>query len=149
MSDDLKQNLRGSCFLAFEDGTNDYETAPEAADRIDELEAKLKSALAALGDIGNGEPEWPDDPQKELDWCRNRANEALANNQRRAAMSDDKISALLNDDRYESKDWKQADLVGRIEWLIIMLEAKCEEVDMWVSIANEDLVPKISENSYE
>jgi hypothetical protein len=50
----------------------------EAADRIEALEAKLKSALAALGDIGNGEPEWPDDPQKELDWCRNRANEALA-----------------------------------------------------------------------
>ena len=48
------------------------------SDRIEELEAKLKSARAALGDIGNGEPEWPDDPQKELDWCRNRANEALA-----------------------------------------------------------------------
>ena len=47
-------------------------------DHIKELEAKLKPALAALGDIGNGEPEWPDDPQKELDWCRNRANEALA-----------------------------------------------------------------------
>jgi hypothetical protein len=55
-------------------------------------------------------------------------------------MSDDKISALLNDDRYESKDWKQADLVGRIEWLIIMLEAKCEEVDKLASIINKDLV---------
>jgi len=41
MSDDLKQNLRGSCYLAFEDGTNDYETAPEAADRIEELEKAL------------------------------------------------------------------------------------------------------------
>jgi hypothetical protein len=60
MSDDLKQNLRGSCFLAFEDGTNDYETAPEAADRIEELEAQLSNVsfelntavrlLAAAGD---------------------------------------------------------------------------------------------------
>ena len=48
MSDDLKQNLRGSCYLAFEDGTNDYETAPEAADRIEALEAKLVVAVEAL-----------------------------------------------------------------------------------------------------
>ena len=45
MSDDLKQNLRGSCYLAFEDGTNDYETAPEAANRIEELEGQLKTVL--------------------------------------------------------------------------------------------------------
>lgn len=58
-------------------------------------------------------------------------------------MSDDlvRISALLSKDRYESKDWKQADLVGRIEWLILMLEAKGEEVDMWVSLANEGSTP--------
>lgn len=48
------------------------------ADRIEELEAKLRKAVGALGDISNGEPEWPDDPQKELDWCRNRATTALA-----------------------------------------------------------------------
>jgi len=48
MSDDLKQNLRGSCYLAFEDGTNDYETAPEAADRIDELEKQNASLEAAI-----------------------------------------------------------------------------------------------------
>ena len=41
--------------------------------RIEALEAALSKALGALGDIGDGEPEWPDDPQKELDWCRNRA----------------------------------------------------------------------------
>ena len=58
-------------------------------------------------------------------------------------MSDEKISALLSDDRYDSKDWRHADLAGRIEWLIFMLKAKGEEVDMWVSITNEDLVPKI------
>jgi len=45
MSDELKQNLRGSCYLAFEDGTNDYETAPEAANRIEELEGQLKTVL--------------------------------------------------------------------------------------------------------
>jgi hypothetical protein len=51
MSDDLKQNLRGSCYLAFEDGTNDYETAPEAADRIEELEAELKALNHAYDSI--------------------------------------------------------------------------------------------------
>ena len=52
-------------------------------------------------------------------------------------MSDEKISALLSDDRYESNVWKQADLVGRIEWLIFMLKAKGEEVDMLVNIIRE------------
>ena len=51
MSDDLKQNLRGSCYLAFEDGTNDYETAPEAADRIEELEAANKLLNEQLDSI--------------------------------------------------------------------------------------------------
>lgn len=46
-------------------------------ERIEELEAKLRKCVGALGDISNGEPEWPDDPQKELDWCRNRATDAL------------------------------------------------------------------------
>ena len=59
-------------------------------------------------------------------------------------MSDEKISALLSDDRYDSKDWRQADLAGRIEWLIFMLKAKGEEVENMVrfgvsnsAIANE------------
>lgn len=43
-----------------------------------EVEAKLHKCVGALGDISNGEPEWPDDPQKELDWCRNRATTTLA-----------------------------------------------------------------------
>lgn len=49
-----------------------------AIHRIEELEAKLAKAVGALGDIHNGEPEWPDDPQRELDWCRNRAGTTLA-----------------------------------------------------------------------
>ena len=49
----------------------------------------------------------------------------------------ERISTLLSDDRYESKDWKQASLAGRIEWLIAMLEVKSEEVDMWVNIIAE------------
>ena len=41
--------------------------------RIEELEADLAKAVGALEDIYDGEPEWPDDPKRELDWCRNRA----------------------------------------------------------------------------
>ena len=53
-------------------GIADTDAQQDAADRIEQLEAALAKALGALGDIGDGEPEWPDDPQKELDWCRNR-----------------------------------------------------------------------------
>ena len=52
--------------------------AKEAEAYAEELEAELRKAVGALGDISNGEPEWPDDSQKELDWCRNRATTALA-----------------------------------------------------------------------
>jgi len=52
--------------------------AREAEAYAEELEAKLAKAVGALGDIHNGEPEWPDDPQRELDWCRNRAGTTLA-----------------------------------------------------------------------
>jgi hypothetical protein len=38
---------------------------------------RVKALVGALGDISNGEPEWPDEPQKELDWCRNRATAVL------------------------------------------------------------------------
>jgi hypothetical protein len=48
----------------------------------------------------------------------------------------EKINALLSDDRFESKDWKHADAVGRIEWLIAMLEQKNKEIDMWVDMIN-------------
>jgi hypothetical protein len=37
MSDDLKERLSGSCYLAFENGTNDYSAAQEALDCIEEL----------------------------------------------------------------------------------------------------------------
>lgn len=46
--------------------------------RTDDAEAKLAKAVGALGDIYDGEPEWPDEPEKELEWCRNRAKRALA-----------------------------------------------------------------------
>lgn len=79
MSDDLTERLRDRrvCSPAQNSCRNDY-ICDLAADRIEELEAKLRKAVGALGDISNGEPEWPDDPQKELDWCRNRATTALA-----------------------------------------------------------------------
>lgn len=58
MTDDLKARLRGSCYLAFEDGTNDYGSAPDAADRIEQLEAALTQSreemakLLAMNDAG-------------------------------------------------------------------------------------------------
>ena len=55
-----------------------WKTCLAATTKGMELEAKLKTAVGALGDIGDGEPEWPDDPARELAWCRKRANEAIA-----------------------------------------------------------------------
>jgi hypothetical protein len=45
-----------------------------------------------------------------------------------------KIQDLLHDDLYDSKDWRDANVVERIEWLILMLANKKEEVDMWVEM---------------
>jgi hypothetical protein len=50
----------------------------DAATRIETLEELLKIAKGALGDIHDGEPEWPDDDKVELAWCRNRAFSALS-----------------------------------------------------------------------
>jgi len=69
MSDELVKRLRTDALGGYCNKRN----IKQAADRIEALEAALSKALGALGDIGDGEPEWPDDPQKELDWCRNRA----------------------------------------------------------------------------
>lgn len=46
--------------------------------KLSKAEAKLAKAVGALGDIYDGEPEWPDEPEKELEWCRNRAKRTLA-----------------------------------------------------------------------
>jgi hypothetical protein len=46
--------------------------------KLDAADAQLKTAVWALTDIGDGEPEWPDEPQRELDWCRDRANRTIA-----------------------------------------------------------------------
>lgn len=45
-----------------------------------------------------------------------------------------KIQDLLHDELYDSKDWRHANVLGRIEWLILMLANKKEEVDMWVEM---------------
>jgi hypothetical protein len=42
---ELVKRLRDAAFLAFDDGTNDYGTPVEAADRIDELEVSLQAVL--------------------------------------------------------------------------------------------------------
>jgi hypothetical protein len=44
----------------------------------------------------------------------------------------DTIEQLLNDNLYDSKDWRASNTVERIEWLISMLESKNEEIDMWL-----------------
>jgi hypothetical protein len=49
----------------------------------------------------------------------------------------DKVGALLPDDLYDSKDWRHADSLGRIEWLIQMLANKNEEIDVWVGMLNQ------------
>lgn len=48
MTDDLVKRLSGSCYLAFEDGTNDYSAAQEAADRIEQLEWERDCAYSTL-----------------------------------------------------------------------------------------------------
>ena len=52
--------------------------AKEAADRILADAEVIEALKAALADIAEGEPEWPDDPAREWQWCRKRAKEALA-----------------------------------------------------------------------
>jgi hypothetical protein len=44
MSDDLIERLSDSCYLAFDDGTNDFSAAQEAIDRIAQLERDYKEA---------------------------------------------------------------------------------------------------------
>jgi hypothetical protein len=44
------------------------------------------------------------------------------------------LKELLSDDLYGSKDWRHADLIGRVEWLITMLANKNEEIDNWVNM---------------
>jgi hypothetical protein len=48
-----------------------------------------------------------------------------------------KVGALLPDDLYDSKDWRHADALGRIDWLIRMLANKNEEIDVWVGMLNQ------------
>jgi hypothetical protein len=46
MTDDMVNRLNASCYLALVDGTNDYSTAMEAADRIEALTAERDDAQA-------------------------------------------------------------------------------------------------------
>lgn len=50
---DLVKRLRDSCYLAFDDGTNDYASAHKAADRIKELEADLEEAIQTAERAGD------------------------------------------------------------------------------------------------
>lgn len=53
--DDLTQRLRGACYLAFDDGTNDYATAPDAAARIEALEAEVARLRGAVQKIAEAD----------------------------------------------------------------------------------------------
>jgi hypothetical protein len=48
------------------------------ADRIESDAEVIEALKAALADIAEGEPDWPDDPAREWQWCRKRAKETLA-----------------------------------------------------------------------
>lgn len=50
MSDDLVTPLRNASYLAFEDGTNDYTTAPKAAYVLEAQAARIAELEAALND---------------------------------------------------------------------------------------------------
>jgi hypothetical protein len=77
MTDDAELNisdvtliarLRGACYLAFDDGTNDYGTAPEAADRIEKLVATneaLTEQLAAARDDAKEAEAYAEEVEKE------------------------------------------------------------------------------------
>jgi len=55
MSDDLVKRLLDCEFMGMPDNRLDYSTATEAADRIEELEAKLAKAVEALEKLNVGE----------------------------------------------------------------------------------------------
>lgn len=72
---DLTTLLRDAAYLAFEDGTNDYTTAPKAADaleaqaaRIAELEAALQFANEYVGRLAStlAKKHYPDQQRFEL-----------------------------------------------------------------------------------
>ena len=53
-----------------------YEDYLAQREQIEALQKRVKAARGALGDIFDGEPQWPNKPKKELTWCRKRAEEA-------------------------------------------------------------------------
>ena len=44
----------------------------------------------------------------------------------------DKIKQLLPDDMFDSKDWRGADTVERVEYLIARVAAQREEINLWL-----------------
>ena len=66
------------CDIQYVRGDLVEDAVKKLGDSLVVAEAKLAKAVGALGDIYDGEPEWPNDLEKELDWCRNRARTTLA-----------------------------------------------------------------------
>jgi hypothetical protein len=42
------------------------------------------------------------------------------------------IKDLLSDDLYDSKDWRDADMAERVEYLIELVAYKNREIDLWL-----------------
>lgn len=72
--------------LAYQE-TNPMRTADMHKEECGCLRCEIDRLRGALEDIHDGEPEWPDEPEKELIWCRDRARAALSGGGR--AMTDE------------------------------------------------------------
>jgi hypothetical protein len=42
------------------------------------------------------------------------------------------IKALLANDLYDSKDWREGDFIDRVEWLISTVKSQAEEIELWL-----------------
>lgn len=47
------------------------------------------------------------------------------------------LTKVLPNDLFESKDWKHSDIVGRVRWLLSMLESKTNEAEKLLDIIIE------------
>lgn len=47
------------------------------------------------------------------------------------------IKKILTDDLFDSKDWRDADVVGRVIFLVEVYKNKTEEVEIWVDMLNK------------
>ena len=73
----LEAQYRDAGRIIAEDFKEAAASLTAALDEIERLRDENNRFRGALGDIHDGEPEWPDDHKRELAWCRERARSAL------------------------------------------------------------------------